>query len=302
MDASIIVVSHNHDPAINEAIRSTVDQDSELIVVIDGPEHGSIASFLPMQVKPRLYTLLSPSGGPATPRNLGASHALGRYLLFLDHDDLLVPGALAALVGAARGADWPAVVHGNVLLRHPDGNEVLSVEEYGHLNDPLDLVEKNFLPIHSAIVRRDWFERVGGFDARLAASEDWHLWTKIALEGGRFVSIEQIVGIYRQHVGSRNSMVDGTLQARFQLYDDLYSRFPNYRARVQTKRMSATRQLVAAQITAAVRGDGLRWHQIRRPMTVLLRNPVSLTRTVLRYVAKRFNEPTPEGGRSARST
>lgn len=99
---SIIVPSHGVTGKLSQALDSVLAQsfgDFELIPVCDAPEAPAadvVAGYA--ERDSRVAPVHSPpSGGLAGARNSGMRAATGAYLLFLDCDDLLVPGALAAL-------------------------------------------------------------------------------------------------------------------------------------------------------------------------------------------------------------
>ncbi|MFJ9115286.1 CDP-glycerol glycerophosphotransferase family protein [Streptomyces sp. NPDC102394] len=99
---SIIVPSHGVAGRLSQALDSVLAQsygDFELIPVCDGPDAPAAdvtAGYAERDT--RVVPVHSPpSAGLAGARNAGAGAATGTYLLFLDGDDVLVPGALAAL-------------------------------------------------------------------------------------------------------------------------------------------------------------------------------------------------------------
>ena len=93
--------------------------------------------------------------GPAAARNRGAARATGRLLAFTDADCEPEPGWLAALAAAARDAD---VVQGRVVPAGPVGpfDRTISVEVMHGLFETANLA-----------IRRDLFERLGGFESIL---------------------------------------------------------------------------------------------------------------------------------------
>jgi CDP-glycerol glycerophosphotransferase (TagB/SpsB family) len=99
---SIIVPSHGVAGRLSQALDSVLAQsycDFELIPVCDGPDApaADVAAGYAERDTRVAPVHSPPSAGLAGARNTGTRAATGTYLLFLDGDDVLVPGALAAL-------------------------------------------------------------------------------------------------------------------------------------------------------------------------------------------------------------
>ncbi|MFI9242143.1 CDP-glycerol glycerophosphotransferase family protein [Streptomyces sp. NPDC053086] len=99
---SIIVPSHGVAGRLSQALDSVLGQsfgDLQLIPVCDAPDAPAAAVAAGYAERDSRVTPVHspPSAGPSGARNAGMAAATGTYLLFLDGDDLLLPGALAAL-------------------------------------------------------------------------------------------------------------------------------------------------------------------------------------------------------------
>ena len=89
---SVIIPTYNREQMLTEAIRSVLDQtiqDFEIVVVNDGGNVPNVPD------DPRIRILTKTNGGPASARNHGIKAAQGRYVTFLDDDDLYTPDRLA---------------------------------------------------------------------------------------------------------------------------------------------------------------------------------------------------------------
>ncbi|CAM5337387.1 hypothetical protein SRIMM317S_01686 [Streptomyces rimosus subsp. rimosus] len=127
---SVIVIAYNDAALVGEAVRSALAQGdavAEVIAVDDastdrtGPvlddlarEHGRL----------RVIHRADNSGGCGTPRNDGLRAATGRFVMFLDSDDILPDGAVDALLGAALRHGTPVTAGLCVRRELPGPREV----------------------------------------------------------------------------------------------------------------------------------------------------------------------------------
>lgn len=180
---SVIIPTYNRRPMLCEAVESVLEQsdkDFELIVVDDGSEDGTAEK---MEVYGRRVRLLSQSRrGVAAARNTGVRNSTGKYLAFLDSDDLWKEKKLEIQVAFMES--HPAVeicqteevwmrrgVRVNPKERHrkPSGNIFRA---------SLDLC---LVSPSAVMMTRELFDRMGGFDESFGVCEDYDLWLRIAL-------------------------------------------------------------------------------------------------------------------------
>lgn len=180
---SVIIPTFNRRPLVGAAIESVLAQsygDFELIVVDDGSTDDTVAQLA--QFGSRLLILKQLNRGVSAARNLAVRHAHGRYLAFLDSDDLWLPNKLATQVAFME--QHPTVhicqteeiwirdgvrVNPKAKHRKPSGDIFIASLE-------LCLVSPS-----AVMLTRELFERVGGFDESLPVCEDYDLWLRIAL-------------------------------------------------------------------------------------------------------------------------
>jgi glycosyltransferase involved in cell wall biosynthesis len=204
---SVVIPCFNAAPFIADALRSVFDQQVggiEVIVVDDGSVDESVAiaeSF------PAVRVLRQANRGPAAARNLGVAHASGPLVAFLDADDVWLPGKLAGQLALLESEPQAAVVYGDFYFWRPQqGAEKL----FTHPPDIDDAVRSGWLYpeilldslicIITAVVRRDVFRQLGGFDEQLRTGEDYEFWIRAALRQ-RCLKVDQPVARYRLHEG-----------------------------------------------------------------------------------------------------
>ena len=206
---SVIVPTYNREALLPEALASIFRQtfkDYELIVIDDGST-DSTWKYL-QSLGSSVIPLKQANAGPGAARNLGASHASGKYLTFLDSDDLWFPWTLAIYAQAISQAREPAVVSGKGLAKH----ERVNGDEKGRFQNYLNLfaaTDNTMLPVGgtpSVAVNRLAFERVGGFVKSHLNGEDVDLWLRLGAESGfvRVLSPPVFEQRYFEETASRN--------------------------------------------------------------------------------------------------
>ena len=167
---------------VGEAVDSVLAQtecDYELIVVDDGSTDET-----PRRLRDygaRLTVLSQSRRGVAAARNLGASRAAGKYLAFLDSDDLWHPRKLQRqLAFMERNPDVQICQTDEIWLR----NGVRVNPRNKHRKPSGDIfrasLELCLVSPSAVMIRRELFERVGGFDESLPVCEDYDLWLRIS--------------------------------------------------------------------------------------------------------------------------
>jgi glycosyltransferase involved in cell wall biosynthesis len=235
---SVILPAFNSAGFLAEAIESIYKRTvapHEVIVVNDGSTDGteSLLRRLSAGLPPTFRWITQENRGSASARNLGIRLATGNFIAFLDHDDVWLPQKLArhveqfeaqpeltlsftamrvapyertddgslrplpielqpsALSGAARADD--GTVLGTAYLQRdwssaPEGvlGTLMSQSPIGSLS--------------TVMVRREAFDRVGGFSEDLRVADDWLMWLKMAAAGMRFGHIPEALVEYRWHL------------------------------------------------------------------------------------------------------
>ena len=189
----------NYGRFVGEAVSSLLAQHPDpprVVVVDDGstdPDTHAALGALP----PEVELVRIANSGVAAARNAGIARADTPFLLALDADDRLAPGALALLRQA--------------LVEHPGAGFA-----YGHQRffgawsgamrlppyDPLRLLDRHLIG-PTALMRAELVRDTGGYDPAFALYEDWELWLSALAHGWRGVHVDAVTHEYRQHAGSK---------------------------------------------------------------------------------------------------
>lgn len=223
---SVVIPLYNARDVIRETIESVFAQtyhDYEIVIIDDGSTDGS--GDVLRVYGDRLCYIRQPNGGVAHARNRGIATSAGRYIAFMDHDDLWEPHKLAKQVA--------------VLDERPDvGMVVTDVAHIDRAGHPLNhigrayqpqqefarLFVQSFVPTPSAtLIRRTVLDVVGGFDEQFnsAGMDDHELWTRLG-------AATTIVGIAEPLTYHRNREIkpaDIALGHRPLLIEKLMARF-----------------------------------------------------------------------------
>lgn len=176
---SVIVPTFNRLSLLQETIQSVRAQsfrDFEIIVVDDGSTDGTL-EWLRSQAD--LHVVSQPNQGIATSRNNGAARARGMWLAFLDHDDLWAVDKLKIQVEYLRENPEIALVaarHVRLASRFRDTKAPKWIK--GDLF--VKVYSESFIHTSSVMIRKDVFEKIGGFPPQYRFADEFHVWLAIA--------------------------------------------------------------------------------------------------------------------------
>jgi glycosyltransferase involved in cell wall biosynthesis len=198
---SVVIPAYNAEPYIAQTIESVLAQTYprvEVIVADDGSTDGTRQCVRAFGARVR-YLRHPNSGGAARPRNLGISAARGDLIAFVDADDLMLPGRIAAAVGVLEARRDAALVLTN--FQNFDDRALQPIDHFQTCRGlrtvmrerglggeafvlPADvsaelLLSENF-GSSAPIVRRRAIEAVGGYDETTPPSEDFDFNYRIA--------------------------------------------------------------------------------------------------------------------------
>ncbi|NEQ79824.1 MAG: glycosyltransferase family 2 protein [Moorea sp. SIO2I5] len=217
---TVVIPAYNAMEYLPKTVESVLAQtlaDFELLIINDGSS-DHIVQWASQIADPRVKLISQENQGVSVARNTGIAQAQGKYIAFLDADDLWKPTKLEKQVScleeypeAGLVYTWTALVDQqgkptkSVIAFHQEGNvweQILVVDMIGNGS--------------SVMVRRSCFETVGMFDPNLSSAADRDMWIRIAANY-LFAVVKEPLTLWRQHPSSmskrREEMIQDSRQA-----------------------------------------------------------------------------------------
>lgn len=180
---SVVVRSMNR-PSLQEALASVFQQDwrpLEIVVVnASGRAHDPLP-LGPAGLAVRLLPEPPVAMARAAAANFGLDAACGEAMIFLDDDDVFLPGHLSKLMAALVASPAAVAAYADVELGHFEQQHWRAQHCFAADFDRQRLLFENYLPIHAVLFLRS---AVKGrlacrFDESLELFEDWDFWLQL---------------------------------------------------------------------------------------------------------------------------
>jgi len=214
---SIVIPCYNHSHYLKEAIDSVMAQtfdDFEIVVVDDGnssEEALKIEEIVEAYPRDDVHLVrLEQNSKLATARNAGIRAASGTWIVPLDADDKLAPGALEVMLRASE-LNQKIFVYGDTRVWYPDDESktnILVAEDYS-----FDHLLRRISWTCSILFHKAAWEGVGGYKSEMSQSggwEDWDLAISFGEAGICGRHVPTVTSIYRQHSQSQMRQVAET--------------------------------------------------------------------------------------------
>jgi glycosyltransferase involved in cell wall biosynthesis len=224
-NVTIIIPVYNGETFVRASIESALRQGelvNEIIVVDDGSTDGT-PTVVAAMAEPRVRLIHQPNRGVAAARNLGLAQVRPDtvYVVFLDHDDLLLPGAIPLLQREMEADPRRSGVFGQAVVIDGDGKVQDAGEIYRSHRERYIRWRKHWRPNTGPIALADLLSatcaitpgqlmtrlelarEIGGFNRMCFPSDDWDLLVKLAALGTLW-GVPDVVLQYRRH-GSNTS-------------------------------------------------------------------------------------------------
>jgi len=218
---SIIIPTHNDRDVVCDAIDSSLNQtynNIEILVIDDGSTDNT-EHLLKDAYGNRIRYIKQKNMGLSSARNNGIRSSVGKFIQFLDADDLIDKNKLACQLKQLRSISGKALAYcdyirsaiGDATVNYARMNPVITSEN--PLDDFIMKWETEFsIPPHCFLFDAAFFKEYGiSFDENLPTHEDWECWMNIFALNPQVVFINMPLADYRVRT---NSMCANQLKMR----------------------------------------------------------------------------------------
>lgn len=231
---SIITPVFNSAPWLNEMLESVRKQtfsDWEHILVDDRSTDGSdrmveCAAKLDSRIR---FLRMQQNGGPAKARNRAIEEARGRYLAFLDADDLWLEQKLELCLQFMQENQYPFVYHAFRYLSSDGRSAGALVCGPTELNFRTLHVRRGIGDCMSVMIDREQIPDFRFVGQGGKTHEDWQAWLSLVKSGHAGHLLRKDLGRYRKSDGSRNAGKLAAARLVWQLYRN-YEKLPRLQA------------------------------------------------------------------------
>ena len=201
--ASVIIPTYNRPESLKEAIQSVLRQEYtyfEIIVINDGGvDVQGVINGLNAGNKIK-YISHEKNKGLAAARNTGIRIANGKYIAYLDDDDIFYPSHLDVLVNFLESNEFRVAFTEAFRAYQTKENDKYIITKrdipYAMDFDKEQILVGNMIPVLCVMHEKSCLDDVGLFDETLSSHEDWDLWIRMSRKF-KFAHINELTCEFR---------------------------------------------------------------------------------------------------------
>ncbi len=177
---SIITPSFNQSDYLEKSMLSVLTQDYSNMeyIVVDGNSSDGSQEIIKKYVSQLAWWVSEKDNGQADAFNKGLKHANGKYIGWLNSDDLYLEGAISEAIELLESKPELAFVFGDVQSIDQHG-KITNIMKYGDWNLK-DLMQFKIIGQPAVFMRKELLDSTGGLDPTYHFLLDHHLWLRLA--------------------------------------------------------------------------------------------------------------------------
>lgn len=209
---SVIIPTYNCASYISEAVDSVIAQDYsniEIIVINDGSIDHTLSVL--QKYEDKIILINQENVGAAVARNKGLECARGKYVAFLDADDVWLSHKLGLQVAYLENHPMIGMAYSSWRNWFPDESGRYRLPKNIDCNVPTSTIINHasgwlynklliecLLLTSTVVIRRSLIERVGKFDEKLLRGQDYDYWLRVS-RFSEIIKLQAELALYRMH-------------------------------------------------------------------------------------------------------
>lgn len=231
---AVIVPAYGVAHLVGEALASLQAQtmpDWECVVIDDGAPDDVAGAVAPFLGDPRIRFIATDNQGVSAARNTAIAATRAPLIALLDGDDLLRPDYLSTTVPLLEADPAIRLVTVNARIFGAVARERLCFTRKQGSGDGIrgslgDVLDRSFGVHIGSTFRRADFAAIGGFDTKMAQSEDFDLWVRLMQLGGHARYVDAVLGEYRVRANSASASRSRLLIGNIRTYEKAQGALP----------------------------------------------------------------------------
>lgn len=200
---TIVTPSYNQGQFLEATIKSVIDQSYPNLeyFVFDGGSTDNSVDIIRRYETQIDYWVSEPDKGQSDALNKGFARAKGKYIAWLNSDDIFLPDAIRRGVAAMEQHPEAGMIYANCAKIDENG-AYLSWPRYGQYG-LLDLLSMRVIAQPTVFMRRDIYEQTGGLDLSINLQMDHALWIRMA-RLAPIIYVDDYFAGAREHANAKN--------------------------------------------------------------------------------------------------
>lgn len=231
---AVIVPAYGVAHLVGEALDSLLAQTFtawECAVIDDGAPDDVASAVAPYLADPRIRFITTGNHGVSAARNTAIAATTAPLIALLDGDDRFRPDYLARTVDRMERDATLRLATVNARIFGAVPSERLCFEDKqgrgdGQHGTLADVLDRSFGVYIGTTFRRVDFIAAKGFDTTFTHSEDFDLWVRLMLPGGRAGYIDEVLGDYRIRSNSASASRERMLRGNLRVYEKVLAALP----------------------------------------------------------------------------
>ena len=206
---SIVTPSFNQAPFLKQTIESVLSQDYAQVeyIVVDGGSTDGSQAIIQSYADRLAHWESTPDNGQTDAINKGFARATGKYLAWLNSDDVYQPGAITEAVAYLERHPEAGMVYSDCTFIDAQGREIgrfpAAQTDYGRLRRGYV-----HIPQQSSFFRADLWRKVGPLDPSFYFAMDYDLWVRLAREAPLVYLPGRVWASFRLHGDAKTIAAD----------------------------------------------------------------------------------------------